>query len=99
MRNPIEPFATGCHWQAPVRPSGTASERSPATAFEEERRKKKKRPWGSAQVIDNARFGEGNPRKSKDFPLINFGRALLDEARIWLNFDLVWKNTDLIHTF
>jgi hypothetical protein len=33
-------------------------------------------PGGSAQLLEKARFGQANPRKSKLFPLIVF-------ARIW----------------
>jgi hypothetical protein len=31
-----------------------------------ERRKTKKRPWGSAQPFDKAGFGEGNPRVRRE---------------------------------
>jgi hypothetical protein len=34
---------------------------------------------GSAQALEKARFGQGNPRKSEGFPLIGFGGA-------WLGF-------------
>jgi hypothetical protein len=47
---------------------------------------KEKTPWGSAQVLEIARFGEANPRKSKLFPLIRFGRAWLALGR----FDSIW---------
>jgi hypothetical protein len=36
-------------------------------------------PRGSAQALEKAQFRQENPRKSKPFPLIVFGRA-------WLNF-------------
>jgi hypothetical protein len=35
---------------------------------------KKKWPWGSAQPIEKARFGQGNARESKPFSLIVFAR-------------------------
>jgi len=37
---------------------------------------KEKRAWGSAQPIEKAQNGQGNPRKSWPFPL-------LDSAGIW----------------
>jgi len=54
---------------------------------------RKKWPRGSAQPLENARFGQGNPRKSKPFPLIVFARAWLDFAGFgyiwfWLGFAL-----------
>jgi len=42
---------------------------------------KKKKCWGSAQALEKAHFRQENPRKSKPFPLIFFGRAWLDFAR------------------
>jgi hypothetical protein len=41
--------------------------------------KKEKRPWGSVQPIEKARFGQENPRKSKPFFFDFFGW-------IWLGF-------------
>jgi hypothetical protein len=41
--------------------------------------KKKKMPRGSAQPLEKARFGQGNPRKSKPFSLMDFAQA-------WLGF-------------
>jgi hypothetical protein len=41
--------------------------------------KRKKCPGGSAQPAEKARFGQGNPRQSKPFPLIFFAPA-------WLRF-------------
>jgi hypothetical protein len=38
------------------------SERSSVAFFKAGRGQKEKRPWGSAQVIDKAQFGEENPR-------------------------------------
>jgi hypothetical protein len=46
-----------------------------------EQRDKEKSARGSAQVLEKARSGQGNARKSKPFPLIFFGRAWLDFAR------------------
>jgi hypothetical protein len=36
---------------------------------------KEKKPWGSPEPFEKARFGQANPRKLKLFPLIFFGRA------------------------
>jgi hypothetical protein len=41
---------------------------------------KEKMAWGSAQALENAHYRQENPRKSKPFPLIFFGRAWLDFA-------------------
>jgi hypothetical protein len=44
---------------------------------------------GSAQAIEMAYFGKGNPRKSKLFSLIDFARAWPDFAQfgqIWIRF-------------
>jgi len=35
-------------------------------------------------------------KKNQGFPLLDFGRALLDEARIWLNLGLAWKKFGFI---
>jgi hypothetical protein len=32
-------------------------------------------PWGSAQAVEKAQFGQENPRKSKPFSLIHFAWA------------------------
>jgi hypothetical protein len=42
--------------------------------------KRKKAPWGSAQVFEKAQFRQENPRKSKPFSLMVFGRAWVDFA-------------------
>jgi hypothetical protein len=47
---------------------------------------KEKWPRGSAQPLENARFGQDNPKKSKPFPLIFFARAWLDFA----GFGYIW---------
>jgi hypothetical protein len=44
-----------------------------------DRRKTKKVPRGSAQAFEKARFGQGNPRKSKPFSWSFLGPA-------WLGF-------------
>jgi hypothetical protein len=44
------------------------------------RSKRKKAPGGSAQVFEKAQFRQENPRKSKPFSLMVFGRALVDFA-------------------
>jgi hypothetical protein len=41
---------------------------------------KKKGPGGSVQAFEKARFGQGNPRKSKPFPLIVFASPWFDFA-------------------
>jgi hypothetical protein len=41
--------------------------------------KKEKKPWGSVQPIEKARFGQENPRKSKPFFFHFF-------SWIWLGF-------------
>jgi hypothetical protein len=34
-------------------------------------------------------------KEMQGFPLLEFGRALLDEARIWLDLGLAWKKFGL----
>jgi hypothetical protein len=47
----------------------------PCVDRKEKGREKKKMAWGSAQPLEKARFGQGNPRKCKLFSLIFFGWA------------------------
>ena len=49
-------------------------------------RQKKKRPGGSAQVIDKARFGQGNP----SFSLGWIWPGLAGFGSIWPNLDSAW---------
>jgi hypothetical protein len=51
------------------------------------REQKKKVPGGSAQAIKKARFGQGNPRKSKPFSWIYFALAWVDFA----GFGQIWN--------
>jgi hypothetical protein len=64
-------------------------------------RQKKKHAGGSAQVLDKARFGQGNPRFSFDYlwpGFAGFGSVWLSLAQfgsIWLNlaqFGSIWLN-------
>jgi hypothetical protein len=51
------------------------------------RRRRKKRPGGSAQAFEKARFGEGNPRISFDFSwpgFAGFGSNLAQFGSIWI---------------
>jgi hypothetical protein len=59
-RSDEQPGRTGaaCAATAPLRPEAA---------------QKEKRPWGSAQVLDKARFGEGNPRILFGFRCAGFG--------------------------
>jgi hypothetical protein len=55
------------------------------------RSKTKKAPGGSAQVSEKAQFRQENPRKSKPFSLMGFGRALVDFAgfgEIWIRLGI-----------
>ena len=49
--------------------------------------KRKKGPGGRR----NALITLDSAKENQGFPLLYFGRALLDEVRIWLNFDLPLK--------
>ena len=48
--------------------------------------KNKKGPGGRR----NALISLDSAKEIQGFSLLNFVRALLDEARIWLNLDLAW---------
>jgi hypothetical protein len=56
---------------------GAARQLGQSGNWEQERKK----PGGSAQIPEKARFGEAKPRKSKFFPLILFGGAWPDFAQ------------------
>jgi hypothetical protein len=43
--------------------------------------------WGSAQLIEKARFGEAKPRKSKLISLFFFGHAWLDSGKFEVNLE------------
>jgi hypothetical protein len=53
--------------------------------------KEKKAARGSVQVIEKARNGQENPRKSKHFPLIHLARIWLGLARIWDDLAEIWN--------
>jgi hypothetical protein len=60
--------------------------------------KRKKAPGGSAEVLEKARFGQGNPRKSKPFPLIflaRLGWILPDLAKFGSGLGFAWADPSL----
>src|SRR5271163_4999567 len=57
-----------------------------------ERSRKYFRARGSAQVIDKAQFGQGNPRKTEPFSWIVFTRAWPDLAEFGFGLDRAWPN-------
>ena len=72
--------------KAQAKPAPEAARRPSRASRRGKRTKKTKRPGGSAEALEKARSGQENPRKSKPFPLIVFGRAWLDFA----GFGSIW---------
>src|SRR5271163_3891419 len=66
-------------------PAEAAARRARGDAGEQGGRKKK-RPGGSAQVLDKARFGQGNP----SFSLGWIWPGLAGFGSIWRNLDSAW---------
>jgi hypothetical protein len=56
-------------------------------AFEAESAQKRKIGRGGRR---NALIRPDSAKEIQGFSLLKFGRALLDEARIWLDLDLDW---------
>jgi hypothetical protein len=53
------------------------------------------RARGSAQVIEKARNGQGNPRKTGPFSWIVFARAWPDLAEFGFGLDRAWPNFNM----
>ena len=77
--------------------SGGGEDRSSWTKWDPHRRnsgeranqggKRKKAPGGSAEVLEKARFGQGNPRKSKRIPLLSLAGIRPGLARFGIGLD------------
>src|SRR5271163_5010009 len=53
------------------------------------------RARGSAQVLEKAQFGQGNPRKTEPFSWIVFTRAWPDLAEFGFGLDRAWPNFNM----
>jgi hypothetical protein len=66
--------------------------RAPRVAsFAAEAAQKRKRPWGRRNPLIRL----DSAKEIKGFYLVLFGRALLDEVRSWLDFDLACERFEL----
>jgi hypothetical protein len=57
------------------------------------RPRKKKMAWGSAQPLEKAQNGQGESKEIKAFSFDILGPGLARLCWIWLNLDLIWRNT------
>jgi hypothetical protein len=53
------------------------------------------RARGSAQVLEKAQFGQGNPRKTEPFSWIVFARAWPGLAEFGFGLDRAWRNFNM----
>jgi hypothetical protein len=63
-----------------------------------DRSRKYFRAGGSAQVLEKAQFGQGNPRKTKPFFLGILCSAWLDLAEFGFGLDRAWLNFNMYNT-
>src|SRR5271166_2106831 len=84
MTKPIleQPLSSGLLWR--ISPSAAVS------IFAPRRQEEIFCPGGSAQLIEKAHFGQGNPRKSKPDSLDFLGSDLAGLCWIWLDLANIW---------
>src|SRR5271170_7766237 len=67
----------------------------PSASERRERSRKCFRARGSAQVLEKAQFGQGNPRKTEPVSWTVFTRAWPDLAEFGFGLDRAWRNFNL----